>query len=365
MTKGSRISLLAVVVLMLLSLVGGCTTSQHSSGFICSFGSDADERGGPGQSPVAFSGDGTFVASVLSDNVVVVWSVADHAEALRLRGHEGTIVALEFSPENSQLFSIDNDNQVIAWAIPAGEMLRRVQGPRPSMFGGVNRTVLGPDGSMFATAHYSFGTEEGPLSVAESCVSVWDPLTGEAIHELKSGEAMIMWPIDPNMFANSVEDVAFYPTGDLLAVADNDGVALWNLVTGNTSSISSQRACAVAISGDGRLLATGDFAGTVLVWEIPTARLVYTLRGHDDEVEVLAFSPDSSLLASGAFDKNAFLWDMSTGRQVARLAGHQEIRTDGKLYKGVWGIAFSPDGSLLATSGSDERVTLWDLSQLF
>ena len=99
-----------------------------------------------------------------------------------------------------------------------------------------------------------------------------------------------------------------------------------------------------------------------------------TLKGHELDVDSLAFSPDGSTLASGGFRK-LILWDVVTGRHKTTLAGHT-IR-NGRLQSwvksshkttlaghtsSVENIAFSPDGRKLVSSGStlDDSIYLWD-----
>jgi DNA-binding beta-propeller fold protein YncE len=83
----------------------------------------------------------------------------------------------------------------------------------------------------------------------------------------------------------------------------------------------------------------------------PPSRLVRTLTGHDSYVHGVAFSPDGRLLATAGGGGAARLWDPATGDCLRTLDGH-----DGH----VWGVAFSPDGRLLATAGGDRTARLWD-----
>jgi WD40 repeat protein len=70
----------------------------------------------------------------------------------------------------------------------------------------------------------------------------------------------------------------------------------------------------VALTPDGKVLATGSYDRTVKLWDVATGKEIATLRGHKDEVHAVAFSPDGKFLASASTDKTAKLWAMPSRR---------------------------------------------------
>uniref|UniRef100_A0A673NA62 Coronin n=1 Tax=Sinocyclocheilus rhinocerous TaxID=307959 RepID=A0A673NA62_9TELE len=105
-------------------------------------------------------------------------------------------------------------------------------------------------------------------------------------------------------------------------------------------------------------LLTGDDA-KIRVWQIPKGGLTETLtepecvlRGHTEKIYSIKFHPHaSSLLASSSYDLTVRLWNLETGEEVKRLSGHQDQ---------IFGMAWSPDGKLLATVCKDGKVRLYD-----
>ncbi len=74
----------------------------------------------------------------------------------------------------------------------------------------------------------------------------------------------------------------------------------------------------------------------------------------------MAFSPDGRLLATASADNTARIWDPVTGEDLRTLAGRISwVRTLTGHTGGVWGVAFSPDGRLLATASSDKAARVW------
>jgi WD40 repeat protein/serine/threonine protein kinase len=109
----------------------------------------------------------------------------------------------------------------------------------------------------------------------------------------------------------------------------------------------------VALSPDGRTLASGGTDGLVRLWDAATGATIAELRGHQGKVNAVAFSPDSRTVASASEDRSVRLWDarIGGGLPLAELRGHTQ---------GVRAIAFSPDGTMLASGGVDRGIRLWD-----
>jgi WD40 repeat protein/3',5'-cyclic AMP phosphodiesterase CpdA len=139
---------------------------------------------------------------------------------------------------------------------------------------------------------------------------------------------------------------------ELLATPELIAAAVTGRDRANAMSQPPGELTCSAICRDGELLAVGCYC-TVQLIDLATKRIVRVLSGHLDKVQGLAFSPDGSLLATAAEDSTARIWDVATGGAVATLTDHVE---------GVSAVAFSPDGSLLATASHDKTARIWDIT---
>lgn len=104
----------------------------------------------------------------------------------------------------------------------------------------------------------------------------------------------------------------------------------------------------VAFSPDGRVMASGSYDKTVILWDLTDGSVTATLEGHKDQVFRVEFSPDGKSLASCSGDGTTILWDVGTRKRQMVLAGHGDPMID---------VAFTADGSLVATAGS--HIQLW------
>ncbi|AVZ77100.1 hypothetical protein SLUN_38080 [Streptomyces lunaelactis] len=176
----------------------------------------------------------------------------------------------------------------------------------------------------------------------------WDPETGERIG-------------GPLRQVGNVYNVAFSPDGTLLAASTlqyNGTVRLWNPKTGELiSECYDAEVVAVAFHPKSTMLATVNQATEkVTLWDPKTGDQIRVISEGDtteegDDVSSLAFSPDGTTLATGDDEGAVRLWNPNTGEQIGEPLQHDDDITD---------VEFSRDGTTLATASADGTVRLWD-----
>lgn len=275
---------------------------------------------------IAFSPNGSRLASASSDGTLRLWDTASGHTVEILKGHRGTVNAVTFSRDGSRLASASSDGTARLWDAVRGDALATMKGHT----GAVTRVKFSPDGSHLASASW------------DGTVRLWDAGDGRPRAALLGHTGFLT-------------ALAFSPDGSQLASASNDGtVRLWEPTTGRPIAALEGHAGAVnavAFSPDGSRIASAGTDRTVRLWDAAAGAPTALLEGHTRTVKALAFSPDGSLLASASWDETVGLWNALEGHPAASLVGHTGFTT---------AVAFSPDGCQLASASNDGTVRLWD-----
>jgi WD40 repeat protein len=278
---------------------------------------------------LAFAPDGETLVSGSRDGTVRRWDPATGRQLALLRGHSGPVTGLAFRPDGKQLASAGEDEEVILWDPVAGRQVGALR-----EFGRkVTAVAYGPKGKVLASAAGDF------LQPGE--VKLSDPASGRPLRVYRGQRGII-------------RALAFQSHGNRLASADGEAVLVWDATTVQEARVleAGQGALAgIAVSPDGKLLASAGADGTVKVWDAVTGRETATLRGHEGAVASVTFCGRTGRLATGGFDHTVRVWDLATGKEVAKLLGHEDW---------VWCVASNADGSRIASCCGDGSVKVWD-----
>jgi WD40 repeat protein/serine/threonine protein kinase len=330
---------------------------------------------------LCFSPDGRRLAvSIWQDNTVGVfdWNGVKLANSLTLKGHSDHVGTVVYSPDGQWLVS-GSRNEFKVWD---AKTLREMHTTQTA----ASQLAFTPDSrTIYAAATV---IEASPVHR----VTRWDVLTQKELPELsvkvssapvlanhclsRDGKAFFvaqgagatyvrvidtdsgkeLFPRQAHAAALNV--LAISHDGRTLASAGEDQVVkLWELADGrviHSFALHTQAIWGLAFSPNGDFLAAGSCDCTISLWNVGSGALVRTMLGHSRSPSRIQFSPDGGFLVGGSEGGMIRRWDVFTGKEGSPLQAHTGT---------VRCVAFSPDGNLLASGGADKRVCVHDLNK--
>jgi WD40 repeat protein len=409
------------------------------------------------------SPDGKYLATARDDGTICVWDGGRYRQLMTLRGHEGLVRGVDFTADGSRLASTGYDGMIRLWDLSRGKEIRAFEaydGHGSQVFFALSGTILVSHGEEPVVTLWDGFTDE-VLGILEGydddiraldvspdrrfCVaasegggaSVWDLQSRKSVCELSAHDRSAwarcfrfspdgrmvaggtkdklvrIWDSRTGMLVatfyghvDDIQDVAFHPSGGLLASSDKAGVIrLWPLnslgevVDHDFGTMDtwppyfqahSARAWSLDFSPDGSRLISASKDGNVRSWTSrkrtrqdigetdDTNAITFVDGGNElfiagnnsihiwdrqaDEIrqigaafnesaQCVAVSPDGETCFTGHLEGIIRVWNCETGGLKKKLTGHEDT---------VDRIVFSPDGRLLATAGRDGMAKLWD-----
>lgn len=333
---------------------------------------------------IVFSPDGTTFA-VIENHGLRLWEVSSSRELAAINLPTRRVNALAFSPDG-RTFATANENVEV-------QLRQASTGKRILSFTQTGSENAHLHGTTDANA-LDFSPDGVTLAIAtEHTVGIWGVRTGHRISTLAQHHLIELLLTDGQNFLS----------GDFQLRDIHTGQGQADLTVGLTAFGAQAEELgiwAIALSPDGTTLATGSKAGLLRLWNMRTGHVQSILTGHTGSVTALAFTGDNTLLASASKDGTIRLWEVNTGQLAATLTEHEigvasepqmsvsievlQPKAFGESHESelpqpieesedteeewnslveafVNNIAFSPDGTMLASASSVGTIWLWEV----
>ncbi len=364
---------------------------------------DPREHGGE-VTGCAFSPDGARVATTSADRAARIWDVGS-GDLLAYLPHEGEVSRAVFSPDRTRLVTASSDGSARLWDAASGRARGVLRGHEDSVWwvdwapGGAEVVTASLDGSarvwsarrdplvLTLAGHGDAvvgarASRDGTRLVTASrdrTARLWDATTGAEIATFAHEDTLRSAELSPDgkllltaskdgrarLFPVAGGEPAVVEVGTPLTCArwrpdgkafvtgaERGEVIVWDVRGARVASLPVEGALDVRFAPDGQRLVVGSAGGRAAVWNVSgPPRLERELPRHRLDVQSVAFSPDGTLVVTAGSDRVARISDAVLGTERAVLRGHtHELRH----------AEFSPDGALVLTAAGDGTARVWD-----
>ena len=264
------------------------------------------------------------------DSSIQLWQGSTGTLRATLYGHDAAVQSLGFHPSKPWLISVAHDGTIRVWNIETESCL----------------TILHSSGSQRLEVMALAG-DRLIVGGKDQTLQFWDIATERCLRSLQG-------------FVCGTKALAFADGGNTLLSSGLDHyIWQWDLRSSPSATPpqalqghrSNVWAIAVGTAGQRQYLASGDYGGTVRLWELKTQQIRHCWTAHPDRIRAIAVAHHREWVATASTDGVIKLWDAATGHCLRTLQGHCGA---------VQSLGFLTHTDQLVSCGNDGTLRLWD-----